>query len=163
MSQVVESISEEHARIHEGQMFSYSDISTVAQGASLSHAILTGAKQIHLAYQVFSDQATTFSIIEGCTVTGGTPVTKIYNRKRTSPLKQTLAMTDGVTPSNGTTIFTVRAGTASAPSAPVLIDGPREKIEFILAPNTMYVLQVTNNSGAASASVSQQIDWYEQD
>ena len=152
-------IHEEHALIHDGKLFDFTDIqASLAFGASYSYAFQCPAGAYpHLAVRVDCDKLFTVSLTEGATVSGGSAGTA-YNRNRPSAITNNMTITKGVTPSGGTVIWTRKT------IAGKIGDIINQELEWILKPltsTTYYVLTITNNDGAASANVSTDVSFYE--
>lgn len=132
----------------------------IATATTVDSAIVTGAKEVHMSFNVISDQDfQTLSLIEGSTISGGTQVyaTQLNRNKSATPLS---TLFTGVTSTaDGTTILTRRLLKAGQS----LWFGPyglRNDTEIILKPNTTYVIRLLTGA-AASNNVDFSLQFYE--
>jgi hypothetical protein len=156
-------ISSDHASIHAGEGFSISGIITnLANGASTNYAFKTptiaSGKVVHWKYRDVQSSANKIRVdfVEAPTnaPTLGTDLVA-YNRSRLS--------------SHGTAMQTIKAGTTYDGTGAKTIDSaqyvggqPRSlDIEFVLKPDTWYVVLITNSTGSA-VDVSFFDFWYEE-
>ena len=154
----------EHLRGHNGDMYSYSDQDSVASGAAINHALQTFEDETHLRFSFAAAQIATVSLIENAVLTGGTiDDARIFNRNRNCGKTAGAHVWDNALYTGGTVIFVEQRGapTAAAQVAPFVYDGlPRAATEWILMPNTLYILRVVNNDNSTS-TISTQMNWYE--
>ncbi len=157
-------ISVLHSKIHAGNTFFVSfktaDGAPLADDATLSFALTSGAKTLHIVSTGLFGGDGEKEYLEGSTITGGTATT-VYNRDRASL--------------TATTVTVVRDPTVNAPGT--LIDnqfipggtggkslggtsGPRN--EWIFKASTIYVIRLTNRAGNAQPA-SLAVEWYEED
>ena len=150
ISNVPVSIDWVHHQIHLGNLFSFSNISAVSANHVLEFLVSTGASMPHLRPILQSDDACRLDLYEGTTTSNdGTPGT-IYNRNRNSA--RTLTATVFVTPTltaDGTLIHSEQLQTAKGSY------GGKDEWdrEFILKPNTKYLLRFTAGNAAISLNV----------
>jgi hypothetical protein len=160
----IEVLEWEHARGHNGDMYSYGDQNSVASGAAVVHGFFTGPDETHLRFSFAAAQIATVSLYEGVTPTGGTPHnSNVFNRNRNCQNEAQAQIVDNFTHTGGTVIFIEQRGapTAGNAVAPFVYDGlPRSATEWILAANTWYAFKVTNNDNTTS-TISIQLNWYE--
>jgi hypothetical protein len=135
--------------IHEGKGFyTYSNVTGLAVGASISMLGRTGALPAHFhnVHVEGSDSPLLIELIEATTVTNvGTPVT-VFNRNRRSLNVPDMKVYSAPTFSLGTTIEIRRvykSGVGAATPGSGIIEG-----EWVLKSNTDYIFRITNNSGA---------------
>ncbi len=161
-SNTLRGIDIEHSEIHKGRMFMATKKATVATTVHTYIGILTGANGIHYkpATIVTTADALQVTLYEGSTVTGGTAV-DVVNLNRNSANVTTAVAKDGVTPSvNGTAIGTSFLG-GSAGVGQTRSGGSASGVnEFVLKPNTQYMLDIYNGS-TASNTFQLTYGWYE--
>lgn len=136
---------------------------SLAAGTFQDAVLIVGAQPILIKSRqiVFTGAAITAQVFEAPTYTGGT-TQPIYNLNRTNPLACLSVMKTGVT----TTV------TGSQVAAPTYAYGTESQgnravgtfsvtgLERVLAPNTTYLLRITNND-TATAKVSTYVTFYE--
>lgn len=151
-----------HHEVHEGEMFhaGYS-VASVSNAASVDLLITTGAGDAHTVFDVFAGGQATVYLYEAPTVIGGTGLTE-YNMKRASAITTTVAVAHTPTVTDTGTIALVAGrilpGGTSAQTR--VGGGIRSGTEWILKPNTSYLLRSTNTSGSAIA-INVTAEWYE--
>lgn len=140
-----------HHEIHEGEYFFTEYSASVNNAASLQIRILTGANGLHFESDIGVSGQSQLYFYEAPTISDGTVLT-VYNRKRTD--------TTHTTPFQAWHTPTV-GGVGTTPLIPGrLIPGgtnPGTRIggtsgqrkEWILKPNTEYLVRITNTSGSA--------------
>ena len=143
----VSAIQIEHRLIHEGRYY-YVNRRVGSSAAALVIHIKTGAKTVHFTPTTKTSGKTVLQIIEGVTVTvdGTAIVCRNYNRNGTDDGCLTRAFhTPNYT--GGTVIKDNQSGFGDAPgqAAPGESDG---NIEYVLKPNTSYVLVQTPSASA---------------
>lgn len=157
-SQAVPVIGESHGRIHDGEMFFYTDAVTLGVGVSQDYLITVGAKNAHFRYSANGILVTSFLIYEnGDRV--GTTLQTVNNMNRQSaitPLTTIRKGTSGGT-TDGTLISTYSSGGAAVISAQGSSAGLDE--EYILKTGTKYILRIT--SGTAANLCNLRVNFYE--
>lgn len=140
-----------HHEIHEGEYFFTEYSASVNNAASLQIRILTGADGLHFDSDIGVGGQCQLYLYEAATISLGTPLV-IYNRKRndvthTAPFQAWHTPTVGAT---GTTALIPGRLVPGGSSNQTRIGGfGGQRKEWILLPNTEYLLRITNTSGAA--------------
>lgn len=153
------SIDVAHHEIHEGGVFSYCDVVSLANGATQDYMVTTPntTKWAHFGYMIdFNDGAGSFDIYEA-TDRNGTTAQTIYNRNRNS--ESTAGVTIHKSVSGGTTDG-VRLCMRRAGSGKTLSGSIGSGSERILKQNTKYLIRLTNNTTSTN-NASVEFDWYE--
>jgi len=141
-----------HHEVHEGELFHTEYSASVNNGANLDVQVTTTAtSEAHMTAVVSAGGQSLVYLYEAPNTSAGTALT-VYNMRRidithTSPY--TAVHTPTVTGVGTTPLINGRliAGGTSVPSR---VGGEtRGATEWILAPNTKYLLRVNNNSGGA--------------
>ena len=155
----IQTMSYEHHEIHSGSSFTTSYIADIGNGANLDMLIVTpdSLAYAHLLYEIDVQAEAQLYIYENVTATAGDAVVA-YNRNRVgTPASATVVVTStptGIT--EGSTIIRSR----HMGSGKSIGGGDRGTHEFILKPNTKYLVRLTNStSGDNYMSVI--FDWYE--
>lgn len=146
-------------QVHEGEAHGWEYYS--AAPASINFALIVptyadvrGCPHLLIQMQSYGG-AGMFSVYEGATYTGGTPVTDIYNRNRNSTTVPAMTIVSGVTSSNGTKLpYTAIAGAAGKTA-----DGVRANDEVILKNNTTYVIRYEEITATTRLIIH--FEWYE--
>jgi hypothetical protein len=139
-----------HHEVHEGEMFhcAYTN-GSVANNGTVDLLLSTGAKEAH-------------SLYEAPTVANGTAVA-VYNMKRAAsntPLS-TVKHTPTVTNVGAAALVNGRILPGGNSPTTRVGGGIRSGAEWILAPNTQYLMRVVNTSGA-SIAINVVLEWYEE-
>jgi len=151
-----------HHEVHEGEMFAFERSASISNGANMDIRFKTGAKRVHTGLSIAAAGQCVVSLYEAATISAGTPLS-IYNMNRTSsnsPLSSafhtptvgatgSVALVDGRLIAGGSTVQTRIGGAARIGS------------EYILKPNTEYLLRITNTSGVA-AVINPVFEFYEE-
>ena len=153
-------IHTEHHEVHEGEMFHGGWSASVANNASADTLITVGAKGTHIVFGVAAGGACQVYLYEAPTASGGSAQT-MYNMNRNSALvtpaaiasAPTVSATGSVTLVNG---WYLPGGNSEQTRGG---GGVRAETEWMLKPGTVYLLRVTNVSGA-SVTVSSAIECY---
>ena len=167
LTSAIRTIETEHAYIHEGIFFESFNKFTLAGGATRV-VTLKPAAGTYLHYRptnlVTSADKVTIEFYEGATVTAatGTAVTP-SNHNRNSTLASKVTLLDAPTVTvNGTKFAQVympgatgTGGTRTGASAGV------SNSEWVLKPNTVYMIRVTNGS-SGSNDIQVNFQWYEE-
>lgn len=152
------SIDVPHHEIHEGDMFSACDAADVANGANRDILIVTGAKYTHMFAIVMSEAETDVKIYEGTTASNNGTTIASYNRNRNSAKTPVTAITHTPTVaggSEGTLLCTKHYGSGKS-----LGGENRGENEWILKPNTKYLIRI-NNATTSNNYQSTELMWYE--
>lgn len=154
----------EHHEIHDGSAFVASGTADLASGGTIQALIKTpaGTKFAHAALEVITEAEAAFNFYEGYVVgAAGTVGTNVaaQNRNRNSSGTATTLIYTG--PSVGTAAGTI--GTLIYASHWNASKGPnieRGVSEWVLKPNTQYLLEVVNATAAANYT-AWAVNWYE--
>ena len=154
-------IDTSHHEIHEGEMFSYTEVNDLSNGAIRNILIVTAAKQDHLFITITSESECGFKFYEAATASNNGTGVSDYNRNR--PLAATLAPVTLLfhTPTvaggaEGTLLFSTHWGSGKG------VGGQgRTYEEWILKPSTKYLLRITNETASAN-QVAIDLQWYEE-
>ena len=158
----IETIDYAHHEIHSGSSFTVCD--TVAcDTTTVKWMIQTPntTKYAHLVFGLSCTGEATFKVTGDADRTAGTGLT-VQNRRRVgTPAVATVTVSR--TPTGGTTdgaaiLFSKRLGITGAGSKSIEGSSTREMNEWILKPNTKYVVAITTY---AASYVTMQLDWYE--
>ena len=151
-----------HHEIHDGSSFVISDVQNL--DTTTAYWMITtpdSTKYSHVIFDVTCTGEFTLTITEGADRTGTTALTAINRRRIGTPTAATLVMHRGYsggTTNGATTIFTMRDGATGVSGKTISGGGARGMNEFILKPNTKYIIAVTTY---ADSWVSGHLDWYE--
>jgi|GEM_PF-3289695 len=153
----------EHTKIHKGELFSAFHKATLVASASISIQVKTGSKEVHFKPVDFSSDAEKFTveIYENPTLTDGSAAVNIINRNRTSSnTAETMIYSDPTVTDNGTKIdeYHIGSSVGQKESGGDIITGGNE---IVFAPNTNYLIVITNN-GSAEASILAKFFFYEE-
>ena len=151
-----------HHKVHEGEAFTVCD--TVAcDTTTVKWMIVTPntTKYAHLIFELSCIGEATYLVTGDADRTPGTGVTEVNRRRVGTPAVSTTTVTR--TPTGGSTdgatiLFSKRAGITGAGSKSIEGSSARDINEWILKPNTKYVISITTY---ASVYVTCQLDWYE--
>jgi len=153
-------IEYEHHELHGGSSYTVSDVVNVSS-TTVKWLISTpdSEKYAHFQPSVECTGEMYEIFTEGADRTHGTGLT-VINRRRVS--SSTSGCTVSRTPTGGstdgtTTLRTLRVGSTGVGSKTISGGGSRATSEFILKPNTKYVLSITTY---ANVYVSLHLDWY---
>lgn len=153
-----------HHHIHAGVTFSTfwmnEDASPIADNNLFGIALQTGDKEAHLTFGVAGGGNTEATLIENPILSTTGTLLDIYNLKRNSGNGSSMTAWHSPTVSTGTYLmrYLLPGGwTNQTPGGMT-----REDTEWILQPNTFYVLAGINRAGSNQpGSISSQ--WYEED
>lgn len=141
-----------HDHIHDGEAWHASHtFSAVGNGSSVDLQITTGKFPVHLLWDVAANTDVVASFYEAPTSSVGTPV-PVTNRLRSSEASPGSSVVFTPTVSNVGSLI-------SNFIAPETL-GRREVDEWILKPETKYLLRATNQSGA-NRTISMRFSFYE--
>ena len=151
-----------HHEIHAGSSYTVSD--TVAcDTATCQWQITTPdtTKYSHLVFTLTATGEATFLVTEGSDRVDGTALTEVNRRRVGTPTAAGTIVTR--TPTEGTTdgaitLFSIRNGISTIASKNIEGGQTRATNEWILKPNTKYVVSITTYT---DVFVSLLLDWYE--
>lgn len=153
-----------HYNVHKGWFYQAEYlVASLANNGNLDLLINTGSKSVHFSHMIMAGGQCNVYLYEEPTASLGT-IVPVYDMRRDSLLtaETTVRHTPTVT-ATGTTALIPGRLMPGGTSTPSRIGGEaRADTEWMLKPNTAYLLRVTNTSGgtiAASAAVS----FYEHD
>lgn len=162
LSKALIAIPFEHAQVHEGEHFFYTDPVTLGSAGTQDYIFTTPdlvSLRCHMLWQADGTAVTTFQVYEG-TARSGSALQTAFNSKRDSlNIAKATVHKGSSAGADGTLIWAYAAGSAQGssrvPSAAERAD------EMILKPNTKYLFRVT--SGTASNLCNVKFLWYEHD
>jgi len=151
-----------HHKVHEGDAFSLCD--TVAcDTTTVKWMIATPAttRYAHLLFELSCTGEATYLVTGDSDRNAGTALTVVNRRRVGSPAAATTTVSR--TPTGGTTdgatiLFSKRSGITGAGSKSVESSFGRDVNEWVLKPNTKYVVSITTY---AAVYATCQLDWYE--
>lgn len=154
-------INSEHARIHQGNNFSISDVDTDVDIITPKQYLFitpNTATRIHFTFSLESEPGCTVEFFEDTTVTGnGTALSIINSRRDIANTSEMLAYYDPTVTVDGTRLFIQQSGTST--SGGKVGGHVSHEDEFILDVNSKYQIKIT--SLADNTKVSIYCDWYE--
>jgi len=148
-----------HEMVHLGKHFVHSAEDTVANGANLDHLLVTGGAAAHLRISEIDITSAPFKIylFEGTTVSAnGTQQAAVNNNRLSTNTSNTQIYSGPTVTAPGTQLrYKLIPGTRQTGG-----DGTTYFNEWVLKPNTNYLVRITNASGT-SATVGSTLEWYE--
>jgi hypothetical protein len=152
VSQALKVITAAHAKIHAGDGWNLNyEAGSLGDGSTVNVAIRVGASSVHLRQYAFAAAATPsfVRLYEGVDIDSTGSSIPLINRHRDS------STSSDVTAVNGVVVGAGGKGTlleTSQLSGDKKVGGNADSSyeEWILAPNTDYLVELTNSSGAAS-------------
>ena len=158
----LEVINYDHHEIHGGSSFVCLDLRNVST-ATFKWQVTTpnSTKYSHMVFDLDCTGEMTVLVTEGSDRTDGTALVELNRRRVGTPKVAGTIVTH--TPTGGTTDGTTvlinhRSGSTGVGSKTISSGGLRGGNEFILKPNTKYVISVTTY---ADVWVTLDLDWYE--
>lgn len=115
----------------------------------------------HLVFELSSTGEATYTVTGDADRVAGTGLTVVNRRRVGTPAASTVTVSrtpTGGTTDGTTTLFSKRAGITGAGSKSIEGSSTRDINEWILKPNTKYVISITTY---ADVFVTCQLDWYE--
>jgi len=159
-------ILSEHALEHKGLLFSVTyKFAAIPSGATAYLMFTTPPNaQVHFKQSLITTDAEkiSVSITEGATASGGDTLT-VFNRNRNSTNAALSIVKANVTGVTGGTIIDIDylgGGASAGPKAVAIGTEVAGVTEWILKPNTNYVISLVND-GASEASAIVKLLWYE--
>ena len=158
----IQTIEYEHHEIHSGSSFHTSDVRNI-DTTTFKWQVTTpdSTKYSHIVFNVDCTGEMLALITEGSDRTDGTALTEINRNRVGTPTVAGTIVTHtptGGTTDGATTIYSKRSGATAVGSRTVAAGGSRGLNEFVLKPNTKYVISVTTY---ADVYVSLELEWYE--
>jgi len=158
----IQTIEYEHHEVHSGSSFVCSDLQNV-DTTTFKWQVTTPdtTKYAHMVFDIDCTGEILVLITEGSDRTDGTALTELNRNRVGTPTAATVIVTH--TPTSGstdgaTTLVNHRSGATGVGSKTVSAGSMRGSNEFVLKPNTKYVIAVTTY---ADVWASLDIDWYE--
>lgn len=140
-----------HHEVHEGRYFTSTYVNTsIGNNGTVDIRIVVKTSELHYVAEVKAGGLCTIDFYEGSNLSGGTALATInhYRGRGDANADYTVFHTPVVT-AVGTKILQKIIASGSSPQT--RIGGElRQTDEFILSPNTTYLLRVTNLSGAST-------------
>lgn len=154
-----------HHEVHEGEMFhaSYTN-GSVSNGASVDVLLVTGATvETHVSWEVFGGGQVTVYLYEGATTSANGTAVSAYNMKRDSTNEPggVVTHTPTVTDTGSVALVNGRILPGGTSNQTRVGGGIRSGAEWILAPDTLYLMRATNTSGGTIA-INVALEWYEE-
>jgi len=156
------SIPYEHHEIHEGDSFIVCDVQNI--DTTTQKWLITTPNTTKYAHIIFDIEATgevDLKVLQGSDRAGVTALANINRRRVGTPTSGTVLVhrtTSGGTTDGATTIEHKRVGATGVGSKTIAAGGSRGLNEYILKPNTKYVVLIET---FANIYVSMCLDWYE--
>lgn len=151
-----------HHQIHEGNHFFASDYVDLNTAGTLILAISTASgtgTDVHFRSDITAAAATTMTLYEGATVSGGTTITAINNNRGSSNTSELTIVKDPTITVSGTVISNNKVGSTSGNPHNLYGGHADRDSELILKDNTTYLYYITSN--ADSNAVDYSLSWYE--
>lgn len=160
-------ISYPHHEVHAGSMFEVTykapDGAPLADDATIAFLLRTGAKFDHLVFGTNAGGDAELELLEAPTITDdGAALAELnMNRGSVKVAVTVVTLNPTVTVATGTLLFNDFVPGGSGGNAQGGSGAVRQGTEWILAPNTAYVIRMTNRAGNAQpgALLAQ---WYEE-
>ena len=155
-------IEYEHHEIHSGSSFTVAD-TIVCDTTTVKWLVTTPdtTKYAHLLFELSCTGEATYLVTEGADRTTGAALSAV-NRRRVGTLKEAtttvLRGATGGTTDGATVLFSMRNGITNIAGKNIEVGAVRATNEWVLAPNTKYVVSVTTY---AAVYVTCLLDWYE--
>jgi hypothetical protein len=151
-----------HHEVHEGSSFVVNDLQNV-NTTSMQWMITTpdSLKYAHMLFNLECNGEMDVLITEGADKTGTNALAEINRRRVGTPPAATVVahrVVSGGTTDGAVTILSRRGGATAAGSRTVSPGASRGDNEFVLKPNTKYIITVTTY---ADSWVTFAADWYE--
>ena len=161
----VTSVTRRHHMVHDGYCFTISGTFLLNATTTIYLGTITGNMYSHITLPLVTQNKEDFDIIAyegGSYTTGGAiPNTIINNNRASSNLPSAVETYLGVTPvAMGTKIFEDYIAGMEGLAGQVGGGSNQESEEFILNKNTVYILEMKNNSDE-QAKVNLRLQWYE--
>lgn len=151
-----------HCEIHNGDSFSVADtISTDTETVKWQITTPNTTRYAHFIFMLSCTGEATFTVTEGSDRTDGTVLDTVNRRRVGVPTVATVTVTR--TPTGGTTdgaitLFSMRSGLTNVASRNIETGIARAIDEWILKPNTKYIVSITTYS---ASYVTALLNWYE--
>ena len=151
-----------HHEIHGGSSFTVSD-TQVCNTTTIKWQIITpnSTKYAHMLFELSSTGEATYLVTEGADRDAGTALSVVNRRRVGTPTEATVTVSrapTGGTTDGATILYSRRSGITGVGSKSVEGGAARATHEWILKPNTKYVVSITTY---AAVYASLLLDWYE--
>ncbi len=157
-SRAIATLTFEHKKLHEGDSYSFCDVTDVANGANVTVLLITPntSKRVHLFWGIEHELESNTKLYEDTTYSdNGTEATpNNRNRESLNTAEMKVYKTPVVT-AYGTLICEAQEGSGKKSGGV-----NRQGNERILKPNTAYTLVIVNAT-ANNNTTSTEINWYE--
>lgn len=157
-------ISYPHQKVHQGQFFLLERIvSSLADNVSIDVVLSTGNQSLHASFGSIVRGDSEIFIYESPTVSNGS-VIDIINQNRNSTRQSTATAVHTPTVTSVGTLLThnlIVGGAVGHAVGGAMSGALREGSEWVLKPNTKYLIRLTNKSGQAR-DLQLQCAFYEQ-
>lgn len=157
VSEALTVIDVSHKEVHEGNMFSVCNVTDLASGANVSMLFVTPnlTKSPHIVFDVETEAEAEFKIYESSNASvNGTALTPVNHNRVSANIAATKVFLDPTITNYGTLLCIRHWGSGHGVGG-----GDRSTNEWILKPNTNYVIVITNFTTQANhATVI--AEWY---
>lgn len=161
----VRAISSDHSALHEGKGFSITTNFAAVANVGVMNVVfktpaITTGKVVHLKFKEFWTSGVKFAVAlhekPSADPTGGTALTVVNRNRRSSNVTamQSVKHTATINITGATQLDSIVFG-GNSPLRPL-------DLEFVLDPDSWYVMTMTNQSGSA-ADINAFMFWYEED
>lgn len=150
-------VSVEHSEIHEGDLYSYSDVFDIPNSGNRTILFITppGPQLLHMFFEMDAEAEGEMYFFESPTISNnGTLVTAINRNRTSSNVAESILFTDPTSTANGTLLRQRHWGSGKATGGSAEMFG-----EFILLPSTNYILRIVNFTTSPN-HCSTEITWY---
>ena len=146
-----------HEKIHDGKIFKSSHFfENVANNDTVRYLMRTGAKEVHIIIASFVEGEGEYYLLENPTITGdGTPLDVINKKRSSANTALTTVFHSTIISAPGTVLQSTRGGIGST-----VAKETRDLLEWILAPNTDYLISIKNVAGM-NKTVAFETQFYE--
>jgi hypothetical protein len=151
-----------HYKVHEGSSFTVAD-TVVVDTTTVKWQVTTPntTKYAHLIFTLTCTGEATYLVTEGSDRTDGTALNEVNRNRVGTPTVATVIVTrtpTGGTTDGATTLFSMRNGITNVAGKNIEGSTARATNEWILKPNTKYVISITTYAAVYATVV---LDWYE--
>lgn len=159
----IPTISSIHRTIHEGRLFEVSHIfAAVADAASAEILITTGTKAVHLRSRADTEGKSYGYLFEDAVASvAGTGLTNVNRDRNSANTAETVVTHTPTLTSDGTQLTETLIPGGGAVGGNVIGGSLNSFEEFELKPNSVYLIRLTNESGAA-ADMAASLVFYEE-
>lgn len=140
-----------------GKDFVISNIVTgIGAGINKYYLVITGLLKANMSFLASVSPGTTYTIFEGSTVSSNGTTIDIINQDRNATLTSTTSIfSDPTVTTEGTIIYTEQIGSStSGGKGGASSQSESNELEFVLKPNSKYLLKLSTLATGTSISVS---------